>query len=202
MANTDQLALHQHSTASHENIINLDATEALARLDMEDGDLTRSVRHVCDWSKLPRSWWWWGRLVRHLPSVALHDENHTRRLYRKGCSCTVTYSAFAHRGPCVTAIASTLTGLVRHITLSGLVLVIATANAYRWAPKRINTIFRFDQAPIADQYLLGVKRHHVAEQAPPKIALRYAMRLLTFVSTSLSQLAIRRCWLFRLLLSK
>lgn len=78
-----------------------------------------------------------------------------------------------------------------HITLSWLVLSAAAMNAYRWAPKRVNTIFRFDQNPIADQYTSGMKQHLVAEQAPLKIALRYAMRLLTFVSTPLPQIAIR-----------
>jgi hypothetical protein len=74
------------------------------------------------------------------------------------------------------------------IPLSCLVLSVAAADAYRWAPKRKDAIFHFDQPPIADQYILCVKRHHVAEQASLKIALRYAMRLLTTVSTSLLSL--------------
>lgn len=72
-----------------------------------------------------------------------------------------------------------------HITFACLVLSAAAADAYRLAPKRKDAIFHFDQSPIADQYILGVKRHHVAGQASLKIALRYAMRLSITVSTSL-----------------
>jgi hypothetical protein len=75
-----------------------------------------------------------------------------------------------------------------HIPLSYLVLSVAFADAYRWAPKRKDAIFHFGQPPIADQHILGVKRHHVAEQARLKITLRYAMRLSTTVSTSLLSL--------------
>lgn len=64
-----------------------------------------------------------------------------------------------------------------HIAQSGLVLAIVSANAYGRMPSRDDPIFRFGQGPIVEQDILGVKQHHVAEQVPLKITLRYAMQL-------------------------
>src|SRR5690242_7661856 len=94
----------------------------------------------------------------------------------------------------MTGLASGTSAPAMRITLLRLMLAFVSVIAYCWTPEGDDPIFCSRQAPIVGQITSSLKRHHVAEQAPLKITLRYAMRLRHSIPTLLSQSAIR-CFL-------